>query len=854
MKISNKSALRGGVFKKSLYILFLFVSLLLISFGCSREKNTTSSNYSPDYAIHLKNSGKYDSSLVIYKYLMTKTDTVHQAEKYKGFLLEVADLYRLMGKFNAAGDVLQSIGPLTGNDSTLVIYYLTIGKLNYDSRRYSAAIDYFRKALGKCINTSRGKFYKSECFASIGKCSLSMNNFSEAEKYFRIAFSFDNDSLFSENRIIRDYINFGLYYLALGDYGNSLKNFQLGLDLSGSKAENQLDKASILNGIGIVCFQKSDYEEAVRFLNDALKIRKKVLSADHYLTADIYGNLGMVYVSYAEPEIAKDLYERALNTRIKVFGDQSIIIARTYNNLANVSKDLGRYDRAEAYYLRAIRIMEKSSPGSLDLGITMGNLGDVESHNRNYQESIKHFNASIKILDSCLGEDHPYTALTIDNLGLAYARMGNSNKAVKYHTRALHIAEKVYPNLHHPLLSQILNELGDVEEKKNNFNSALNYYQESLSNLFISLDKNYANNPGTEALRRDMISLETLSNKARVLYLLYKKSGKKELLELSVKTYNLVDITIDNIRAGFREESSRLLLSEKTYGIFNDGITVLSEAYKNSQPGREMIEKAFSFCEKNKALNLLETLIETKTTGFSGIPDTLLTAEHRLQYRISLLEENLFQEQLKESPDNHPVISTLKNSILDLKKQYYNLIDNYKKNYSKYYSLKFRFDPTTIKDIQEKVLGKDDAIIEYFPGIEKLFIFIITRDTFNLKTVELNENLSDLANNFRSALSENNFTEFTLNSYKLYQKLIEPAIGFIRGKNLIVIPDGVLNYIPFDALVTSVPDSRLPDYRKLHYLVFDHKISYGFSASLLTEDSVRKRKDEPDTFIGFAPY
>jgi len=118
----------------------------------------------------------------------------------------------------------------------------------------------------------------------------------------------------------------------------------------------------------------------------------------------------------------------------------------------------------------------------------------------------------------------------------------------------------------------------------------------------------------------------------------------------------------------------------------------------------------------------------------------------------------------------------------------------------------------------------------------------------------LNENLSDLANNFRSALSENNFTEFTLNSYKLYQKLIEPAIGFIRGKNLIVIPDGVLNYIPFDALVTSVPDSRLPDYRKLHYLVFDHKISYGFSASLLTEDSVRKRKDEPDTFIGFAPY
>ncbi|HEY6907709.1 MAG TPA: tetratricopeptide repeat protein, partial [Ignavibacteriaceae bacterium] len=85
-----------------------------------------------------------------------------------------------------------------------------------------------------------------------------------------------------------------------------------------------LDSASILNGIGIVNYQMSEFEESLKNLNTALRIRERILSRSHYLTADIYGNIGMVYVSYAEPEIASDMYEKALNTRIKVFGEKSI--------------------------------------------------------------------------------------------------------------------------------------------------------------------------------------------------------------------------------------------------------------------------------------------------------------------------------------------------------------------------------------------------------------------------------------------------------------------------------------------------------------------------------------------------
>jgi CHAT domain-containing protein len=69
----------------------------------------------------------------------------------------------------------------------------------------------------------------------------------------------------------------------------------------------------------------------------------------------------------------------------------------------------------------------------------------------------------------------------------------------------------------------------------------------------------------------------------------------------------------------------------------------------------------------------------------------------------------------------------------------------------------------------------------------------------------------------------------------------------LKGKRLIIIPDGILHYLPFETLITNPPETGTP-----HYLIqLDYQISYAPSASVFgeiqQENKQRKGKPGKDT-------
>jgi CHAT domain-containing protein len=74
----------------------------------------------------------------------------------------------------------------------------------------------------------------------------------------------------------------------------------------------------------------------------------------------------------------------------------------------------------------------------------------------------------------------------------------------------------------------------------------------------------------------------------------------------------------------------------------------------------------------------------------------------------------------------------------------------------------------------------------------------------------------------------------------------------LKGKRLIVIPDDQLSYIPFDALLSSMPDTSSMNFRDLPYLVKDYPISYTYSATLLYS-YFSKKKEADKSLLAFAP-
>ena len=73
-----------------------------------------------------------------------------------------------------------------------------------------------------------------------------------------------------------------------------------------------------------------------------------------------------------------------------------------------------------------------------------------------------------------------------------------------------------------------------------------------------------------------------------------------------------------------------------------------------------------------------------------------------------------------------------------------------------------------------------------------------------------------------------------------------------KTEQLIIIPDGLLGYLPFDVLLTEKIAPTRVDYQSLPYLVKQLPVSYEYSATLLTTPT--PPSDEvPYAYLGFAP-
>lgn len=106
--------------------------------------------------------------------------------------------------------------------------------------------------------------------------------------------------------------------------------------------------------------------------------------------------------------------------------------------------------------------------------------GIVEYGNERFQEAKHHWNLAIQLASRSLGPDHPESMVYLNNLGVAYSKLGQYDQALAIHTRVLTLRHQLLgPN--HPEVSISLNNLAAVYKKLGKHDMALRYYQNSLA-------------------------------------------------------------------------------------------------------------------------------------------------------------------------------------------------------------------------------------------------------------------------------------------------------------------------------------------------------------------------------------
>jgi len=190
-------------------------------------------------------------------------------------------------------------------------------------------------------------------------------------------------------------------------------------------------------------------------------------------------------------------------------------------------------------------------------------------------------------------------------------------------------------------------------------------------------------------------------------------------------------------------------------------------------------------------------------------------------------------------------ISGLKDELFSMKREAGETLAEIISIFPEYQKLLAKTRPLSIPEIQVK-LPKGQTIIDYSlsavyeEGRRKLCIFIISHDTINFVATEVDSVFShnaELIRNFNTPAAAVAFTPESSKNYNealfsMFTTLFEPAVKYVHGNRIIIIPDEEIAYLPFEAFLTRMTDGKNSSLSH-SYLLNDYSFSYAYSSSLI---------------------
>ncbi|WP_179374756.1 CHAT domain-containing protein [Winogradskyella wichelsiae] len=260
--------------------------------------------------------------------------------------------------------------------------------------------------------------------------------------------------------------------------------------------------------------------------------------------------------------------------------------------------------------------------------------------------------------------------------------------------------------------------------------------------------------------------------------------------------------------------------SEKCIRILYDLFQIKGES--------SYIKRAFQYAERNKALGL--KWYTNKRTFLKQHPkDSLLLAEQQL-----LKQQQHFSNKLLNRPINKTQLlerDTLQLQLITTSTQLKKLQDSITKTYNKssLYNL-------NIEVLKSKLKTDEACLVEYFSGNNDIYQFIFSPNhiAFNRieNTVSNRNSISKFISYFENAsVINNDVLQFTEDAFQLYTVLNLKDIATYQ--NVVIIADGLLNFIPFESLLTNATTTS--NYSDMPFMVKKHRIAYQTSASFYND-------------------
>ena len=607
-------------------------------------------------------------------------------------------------------------------------------------------------------------------------------------------------------------------------------------------------------------------EKAIYYNNCSLQLlenKADKINSDSIVLANTYHNQGLNYIQHFNLQRAEFCFSKCLSIYDASVTSPNEFID-VYTSYSDVLYELKKYDKSIAI-LEKIKHIKKEGFSEREYIKNLGNI--YNAFTKNYFTTLKLDSASFyvdKLMNLYKNEaEIPNNVLIKKSQLLFYQKEYKAAEeilkpiTIKYENESPALTKenkfKRYNNMSrvYNILGQSLYALGKNEE-------ALRCFQQSLAtNLSNFDDINDINQP---------TSIQNPFNVKHILTTLHLKAltleaiNTEESQQQALNTYQVAIEWTETMRQSMVFDASKEQLNTFS-DIYKNAVSLAAKLYQTTNKA-EYLAAAFEWSEKEKAVILLDNLIGKQGKLATNVPEDLLEREARIKRNLTFFQQNRLKlENDKESSNYQRNEQRFTEANIQLAK----LKDTLQTYYQSYFNLEYQSSIATIPTIQQDLLQSQQALIQYFTADSLFYVFVIDKNSSQLVTLpkgeKENELLKALQTNLQQANTINqteqeNFQDFVDLAYQGYQTILEPITSRLPTdvKELIIVPDAALNYLPFEVLLSEAVTTKKVDYLTLPYTLHDYQFHYGYSGTLLLENQRQYEQLETnDKILAYAP-
>ena len=232
-----------------------------------------------------------------------------------------------------------------------------------------------------------------------------------------------------------------------------------------------LDQAASMAGdVGVAYYLEGDLEGAWQAFQEAVSIARR--AGDREDVANLLNNIGLIEWRRGEYEAALGhLKESAQIHREKGNQDR---VGRALNNIANIYEERGQFRRALRTYRESLSIA-RARNDSADVASYLNNIGLVLRSQGRYDEALRHHEQALK-LHRARGAKRSVSA-ALNNIGIVWEKRGQYQKALQVYREALEINRDLEDRVG---IAANLNNIGAVYHRQGKGKQAIETIRKAL--------------------------------------------------------------------------------------------------------------------------------------------------------------------------------------------------------------------------------------------------------------------------------------------------------------------------------------------------------------------------------------